>query len=492
MNLQLPSEISRIQPELPSINGHRENHPFLPKRQFPGSFFKSFLLLFLLAFGVSAFADEMRFPAPEFRSGYTFPATSVPPAVSESRQWVDLLVLLGALSLGAWLVIKRRSRQGVFWLMIFSLLYFGFYKQGCICPIGAIQNVALSLFNSHYAAPLTVTLFFILPLLFALFFGRIFCASVCALGAIQDLVILKPVTLPRKVTIGLSMIPYAYLGLAVVFAVTNSGFIICRYDPFVGFFRLSGNASYLLLGAGFLLAGIFIARPYCRFFCPYGVLLGWMSSFSRSHVTITPSTCVNCRLCERSCPFDYIDKPNIGLDREPRELGVRRAGALLLMLPILIGLSGWIGSQLSVPLSQYHRSVALAERVLAEQAVPSLTSTLETDAFRAAGMPEEELMANAISIRARMKMGGWLLGGLLGLVFGLKLIGLSTVQPQKDYQINKTHCFSCARCCSYCPSDSSHQPNFLEGSPALIKALELEKPEHLPASRQTHLQKEKA
>ena len=426
---------------------------------------------------MTAEEDVMRFPQPEFESSYDFPDTTVPPQTSETQQWIDVFLLTLALSVASWFAVKKRSRRGVFWLSVVCLAYFGFIKQGCVCPIGAIQNVALGIFDSNYAVPMTVMLFFLIPLAFALFFGRVFCASVCALGAIQDLVILKPINLPRKVTLGLSMIPYLYLGAGVLFAATNTGFIICRYDPFIGFFRLNGNAPYLYLGAGFLLSGIFIARPYCRFLCPYGVLLGAMSRFSRWHLSITPSECVDCRLCETSCPFDYIDKPNTGLDREERETGVRRLGFLFVMLPILIVLGGWIGGRLSIPMSSYNRTVYLAEQVLAEKANPDLEKTLETETFDEMGLPEDEMLQEALLIRQRMNMGGWLLGGFLGLVFGVKLIGISTVRSQKDYEVVKPSCFSCARCCGYCPSDDMHKPNFVPGTTAYNAALALANPE---------------
>lgn len=443
---------------------------------------RSAIYLFVLG-SISSFvmsAEEMRFPAPEFKNDYSFPATTAPAATAQLREWVDLGIFTGALSLASWLAVKRRSRRGLFWLMLFSLVYFGFYKQGCICPIGSIQNVALSLSGAPYAIPLTVSLFFVLPLLFALFFGRVFCSSICALGAIQDLVVLKPLNLPRKVTLGLSMIPYVYLGAAIVFAVTNTGFVICRFDPFVGFFRLSGNAPYLFLGAAFLLVGMFIARPYCRFFCPYGVLLGLMSRFSRQHLSITPTTCVNCRLCEASCPFDYIEKPNLGLARESRTLGVRRLAYLFLMIPVLIFLGGWIGNEMAIPMSRYNRTVALAEQVLAEKQNPALIPTIGTDTFRAAGTTQEELVASAMRIRGQMKIGGILLGSVLGLVFGIKLIGISTVRTQTGYEVNKANCFSCARCCGYCPSDDQHKRNFVPGSKAYLEARAVEGPEYLP------------
>lgn len=442
------------------------------------------LIVLLLFTALVCLGDEMRFPAPEFKTEYKFPGTTTPAATSDLREWIDVGVLTAALSLAAWLAVKKRSRRGLFWLMIFSLGYFGFYKQGCICPIGSIQNVALSLSGHNYAIPLTVSLIFVLPLIFALFFGRVFCSSVCALGAIQDLVALKPVTLSRKVTTALSMIPYVYLGTAIVLAATNTGFVICRFDPFIGFFRLGGNAPYLFLGAAFLIVGVFVARPYCRFFCPYGVLLGLMSRFARSHLSITPTSCVNCRLCEASCPFDHIEKPNFGLAREARDVGVRRLGYLFLMIPVLIFLGGWIGHEMAVPMSRYNRNVALAEQVLAEKQNPGLKPTLETDTFRAAGVTQEELLAKALAIRSQMTVGGTLLGSVLGLIFGIKLIGLSTVRTQTGYEVNKATCFSCARCCGYCPSDDMHKPNFYPGSKPLEEALTLEKPEFLPAKFQ--------
>ena len=421
--------------------------------------------------------DEMNFPQPEFTGGYDFPLTTVPEPTSETKQWIDVAVLLAALGLASWLAVKRRSRRGLFWLMIFSLLYFGFIKEGCVCPIGAIQNVALGLFDSNYAVPITVTLFFVLPLLFALLFGRVFCASVCALGAIQDLVVIKPIQLPKKLTVALSMIPYAYIGAAILFAATNTGFVICRYDPFIGIFRLNGNAPYLYLGAGFLISGVFIARPYCRFFCPYGVLLGIMSRFSWKHLSITPSECIDCRLCEVSCPFDYIDKPNVGLQRENRKTGVRRLSFLFLMTPVLIVLGGWIGHRLSVPMSRYNNTVFLAEQVRAEKLNPALEETLETQTYRAMGLSETELMENARKIRSQMNMGGWILGGFLGLVFSMKLIGVSVSRTRKDYEVNKPTCFSCGRCCSYCPSDNMHRVNFIPGTQPYLEALALRDPD---------------
>jgi polyferredoxin len=141
---------------------------------------------------------------------------------------MDVAVLIAALIVTAWLAIRKRSRRGLVWMSVFSLAYFGFYRQGCICPIGSIQNVSLAVFNTGYAIPLTVLLFFIIPLIFALLFGRVFCAGVCPLGAIQELTGFRRVRVPRNIERVLAWIPFIYLGMAVLFAATESQFIICR------------------------------------------------------------------------------------------------------------------------------------------------------------------------------------------------------------------------------------------------------------------------
>ena len=265
------------------------------------------LVLLTLACG-SVFAVE-RFPPPDFESPYKLPSMPQPRPRSNWQDIVDVGVLFAALSVSAWLVLGKRNRRGITALVIFALVYFGFYRGGCVCPIGAIQNVTLAVADGRYALPFTVVLFFVLPLLFALLFGRVFCAGVCPLGAIQDVVLIKPLRVPIWLQRGLGVLPFVYLGTAVMFAATDTMFIICRYDPFVSFFRLSGEFHMLAAGGVVLLLSTFVGRPYCRFLCPYGALLGILSRFAWRRASITPDKCVVCSLCHEACPFGAIRAP---------------------------------------------------------------------------------------------------------------------------------------------------------------------------------------
>ena len=288
------------------------------------------ILFFVLPVFFNTYAlGQQRFPKPEFESGYEQPSPATPEPRSAFMEYIDVFVLLAVLSLASWFALRKRSRKGILWLSVFSLLYFGFYREGCVCPVGSIQNVVLSFFDPAYTISITVLLFFLLPLIFALIFGRVFCAAACPLGAIQDLLIVKPMASPAWLNKTLGFIPYIYLSLAILFAATGTDFIICRYDPFVGFFRMEGQFLIIVLGISLLIFGMFYARPYCRIFCPYGVLLGWMSGFSKWHLSITPAECIQCKLCANSCPFDAIDYPTDDKERAVKSSPVNRRRFIL-------------------------------------------------------------------------------------------------------------------------------------------------------------------
>lgn len=428
-------------------------------RRFAHTIIATAVLLNLCA----AASAELLFPPPEFESDYVMPSTTTPHPHQDVYEYVDVAVLFIALSLASYLVLKRRSRRATFVLIVSSLIYFGFWRKGCVCPIGAIQNVTLSVFDNTYAVPIAVLLFFLLPLVFTLFFGRVFCAAVCPLGAIQDIVLVRPLSVPYWLASGLRLIAYFYLALAVLFAATGSAFLICRYDPFIAFFRFSGNVSILIIGVCFLLVGLFVGRPYCRFFCPYGVILRQLSRFSKWRVTITPDECIQCRLCEDSCPFGAIRSPAAEWPAVEYAKAKRRIAFLLLLLPVLIVLCGWAGSRLKNVTSRMHSTVRLAERIYLEEAGEVTDTTDPGTAFRATGETIESLYQRASVIRNKFILGGWLLGGFMGFVIAVKLAGVSVWRKRTDYEADRAGCIACARCFKYCPQEHLRLSKIKEG-----------------------------
>jgi ferredoxin len=315
-----------------------------------------------------------------------------------------------------------------------------------------------------------VTAFFVLPLVFALFAGRTFCAGVCPHGALQDLVLLKPVKVPPWLEQPLSVLPYIYLGAGVLFAATGSAFIICQYDPFVPIFRMSGRSLMVLSGAALLLLGVFVGRPYCRFLCPYGALLKLGSIVAKWRVRVTPNYCTQCRLCEASCPFGAMREPEsspsgaqaLAKDR-------RRLAWMLALLPVLLAGGGWLGHQFSAPASRLHPTVSLADQLVrAEGTAPKFGALSPDDlALERAQQTPKEILTEAAGIRRKFAIGGWIFGAWVGLVIGAKLISLSVRRKRTDYEPDRGDCFACARCFEYCPNELVRRGLMPAAAPAL-------------------------
>jgi ferredoxin len=396
--------------------------------------------------------DVQHYAPPQFdETHHELPVAGHPAVLQLLPDWADAAILLAMLLLAAWAVLARRSRRLTLALALLALLWFGFARHGCICPVGSTQNMVAAVFSDG-DLPWIVGFLFATPLIVTLFFGRVFCAAVCPLGALQDLAVAKPLRMPRALDAVLRLIPLGVLALAVVMAANDAGFPVCRTDPFVGFFRRSAPVAMLLVGGVVVLLGLVIARPYCRYYCPYGVLLGWFSKLSWRHATITPDECIKCRLCAEACPFDAIQAPRAAAPGRETPKARRALLLFLLLAPLLVGVGALSGHAIAPALASYHPDVMTQEHLARLTNHPG-ERYLDVDAFRTLGGDERQLTADVVAVRARFDFFTTLAGSLLGLAWALRMIMLAR-QPRRDaYTIDRSRCFSCGRCFAVCPRD---------------------------------------
>jgi len=393
-----------------------------------------------------------RFPPPQFETDYVRPEVLLAKPRPVVWDYIDLAFLAIGLGTASWLAHRYRHRRAILGLMLASVLYLGFFRKGCICPVGAVQNVVLAIANSEYNLPLSVVFIFGLPLLFALFFGRVFCGAICPLGAVQDLVLLRPVAIPVWLESIGRLAAYIYLGLAIASTAISGVFLVCRYDPFVSAFRFSGNLYILILGGCILLIALFIGRPYCRFLCPYGVILRNLSRLTRRMISISPDKCIDCGLCAKACPFGAIRPPVT----RPKGQAIATLKALLLWwvaASTIIMLAGFfLGSLAARGIARLDSTVQMASNLQAGSDGPSHIRDAVA-AYLASGGTAEALLEKARVTLARYRMAGGLLGGWIGLVIGLKALGACIKWPQDGYRADPASCLACGRCFAYCPRE---------------------------------------
>lgn len=394
-----------------------------------------------------------RFPRPEFESGYQYPERDYFVPYENFWNVLDIVMLVALMSLITWAAYKKRTRGPIIITSLISVAYFGFFREGCVCSIGSIQNIALAMVDNTYHLPLVVLLFFLLPIIFAFLFGRVFCAGVCPFGALQELLNVKNYRISKSVCTALSVIPWLYLFFALLYALTRSRFIICQFDPFIGIFRLGGDFGLIAFGAILLVMSIFTGRPFCRFLCPYGALLSLFSSVSIWKIKITEKTCVNCQLCHNSCPVDAVLPPYQNKNAEARNAGVIRILKYAVGLPLLMVIGALLMRLSSDNLSYANKEVRLYELVQIQEAHPDYEMLPEVEAFYAQGRTVEELQQSNDAVQADFRLYGTIVGALIGLVIGLKLINLSVRRTRKEYEIDHKNCVSCGKCFSYCPQN---------------------------------------
>jgi polyferredoxin len=285
---------------------------------------------------------------------------------------------------------------------------------------------------------------------------------VCPLGALQELVNIKNYKLSKAVTSVLGIFPWIYLGFAVLFAVTNSRFIICRFDPFVGIFRLGGELPLILFGAMLLIFSVFTGRPFCRFICPYGAILSLFSRISFLHLKITYKDCINCQLCHNACPVDAIRPPYENKVKEKRSEGVSRILRYMVFLPLMVVAGAVVMYLLSEKFSQVHKDVKLYDMVIQNEIQPQEIQSLELQAFYGQEKTVEELAEQIAVIKEEFRIYSGITGAFIGLVIALTLINLSVKRTRKLYEIDDANCVSCGKCFSYCPQNSTIKSNMIE------------------------------
>jgi polyferredoxin len=192
-----------------------------------------------------------------------------------------------------------------------------------------VANMSIGLSHPERVG-LSTAMMFLLPLVAAIFMGRVFCSSGCPLGALQHLLggrrSLQPPVWMKRVPL---FFPVIILIATAWLAIRGTCMLVCLLDPyktafFLGYGWLQRTIHYFqggLVEPGFhwvgdvgawgvlvasLLAGYWVYRPFCRFVCPYGVLLGLFSMVAFKRRRIEQSQCVQCGVCEKNCPVGAI------------------------------------------------------------------------------------------------------------------------------------------------------------------------------------------
>lgn len=148
-----------------------------------------------------------------------------------------------------------------------------------------------------------------------LLLGVFFCGWVCPFGSLQDwtaklarFLKLPRYQVPDKFQKYLQLARYAFYAfgtLGIAFAFLNARKIF-NHDLFAGKLTLTAG---IILGL-FILASLFIDRPFCNYFCTKGAYYGLFSVLRIFGIARDENKCIHCHLCDKKCPMNIKIEKN--------------------------------------------------------------------------------------------------------------------------------------------------------------------------------------
>lgn len=193
------------------------------------------------------------------------------------------------------------------------------------CPIGSLQSF---LGGIKFKFP-----YYVLGLLifFGAVLGRAVCGFLCPFGFLQDLIYKIPFIKRNQFKLDKILRYLKYVILAVLVIILPMTFeltpFFCKYvcpDGTIAGIMLAAvdknvrgalgplfTWKFILLMI-FIVTGLIVRRPFCKYVCPLGAIYGFFNKVSLYRMTKDSSRCINCKACKKACHMniDPSEVPN--------------------------------------------------------------------------------------------------------------------------------------------------------------------------------------
>ncbi|MDD5016212.1 MAG: 4Fe-4S binding protein [Atribacterota bacterium] len=234
-------------------------------------------------------------------------------AKKQKRHFIRLAVQIFFLALIILISVNSyRSEQGLAPLLI------GNPSLHAVCPFGGVVTVYNYFTEGAFIQKIHQSAYTLMWLVLALtlLFGPVFCGWICPFGTVEEFIgkIGKKIFkkrynhfIPSIIDKPLRYVRYVILILVVVNTAISAKLLFSNFDPYFALFNIWSSEvtrlSLLILGL-ILIGSLFVERPWCKYLCPLGALLGIFNLFRIVRLKRNEKTCINCKACDRICPMN--------------------------------------------------------------------------------------------------------------------------------------------------------------------------------------------
>jgi polyferredoxin len=200
-----------------------------------------------------------------------------------------------------------------------------------VCPFGGVVTIYQFATVGTFVQKIHQSSFvlMIISFLLAILFGPVFCGWVCPLGTIQEWVSNFGRKLfrrrfnhfvPVKLDKVLRYLRYGVLAWVIYMTAVTGTLIFSEYDPYFALFSFWTSevsiTGLVILGVTLGLS-LFVERPWCKYACPYGAVLGLTNLFRVLRIRRNENTCKADGACSIMCPMNIpVDSKTIVRDHQ--------------------------------------------------------------------------------------------------------------------------------------------------------------------------------
>jgi polyferredoxin len=187
-----------------------------------------------------------------------------------------------------------------------------------ICPVGGVVTIYQYITAGTFVQKVHEASFYLMIIVFitAIIAGPIFCGWVCPFGSFQEWIshIGKKIfrkkynhMISKRLDSMLRYLRYGVLIWVLVMTAVSATLVFAAYDPYYALFNFwTGEVAitgFIALGLVIVLS-LFVERPFCKYACPYGALLGITNLFRIFSIRRNQHTCISCGKCNSACPMN--------------------------------------------------------------------------------------------------------------------------------------------------------------------------------------------
>ncbi len=204
-----------------------------------------------------------------------------------------------------------------------GILFFSSASLHAVCPFGGVVSIYNLLTVGDYVQKIHSSALILMGLVFLLaaLLGPVFCGWICPLGSFQEWIgklgkrLFKKrynQFVPKRLDGYMRYLRIFVLAWVIYMTAKTGLLVFSNVDPYYALFNFwTGEVAIQALVILTLTAigSLFVERPWCKYLCPYGALLGFTNKFKVFKLYRNENTCISCDLCSKSCPMN-IDVAN--------------------------------------------------------------------------------------------------------------------------------------------------------------------------------------